>query len=379
MINYNLKQENFISQYFRLDSPSSKGWRNNLSGCPYCHDGKSKNPRSHFLFTNEEIGWQCFNCGVKHRFGSTNINTLATFISKSAWKKVGAILLELKKDKIFPSVDLKEQEHIKDEVGEDNLELINYKEIELPDVSMPFNMDVSKISRAYQRRFKENKLKATQYLKEHGFTDTNKIKNLYICMEGDYSNRLIFPIYFDGKLISWSARALFPTKTKFMYPPSDENFNERGKIIYGLDKLFKSEDVKQIFVTESIIDAMHLDGMAVLSKNLTKDQIEILKNFNLQNKKLVFVLDNDTVTKWDTDLKGGELGKIVMNQHQSNWFVSLPNFGQGIKDVSDSIIKNGKLETYDKIMSSFIENSSNLEMKIKLNSSAFKRKWKQNH
>jgi len=369
---YGFKQESFIEKYFMLGSQSPKGWRQNMSGCPYCNDGRSKNPRSHFLFMNDEIGWQCFNCGGKHRFSGSNIQTLASFISKSSWKKVGSILFELKKEKIFPNSNLKDQEDLKDALGEDKLELINYKEIELPDVSLSLNMDISKIAGRYKNKFKELKVLARAYLKDHGLTEMN---DLFLCLDGEMANRLIFPIYFDGKLICWTARALFKTKNKFLYPPSDESYNDRGKIIYGLDRIFKSEDVKQIFVTESIIDAYHLNGIAVLSKNITKEQISLLKNFNLQNKKLVFVLDNDKISKWDKDLKGGELGKIVLNSQQKNWIVSLPNFGDNIKDISESILKNGMLETYDCIMSSFVSNISNLEMKIRLKSKAPKRKF----
>jgi hypothetical protein len=374
VINYSLKQEVFIEKHFRLGSLSSKGWRQNLTGCPYCHDGRSKNPRSHFIFSNDEIGWQCFNCGGKHRFSGNNLNTLATFVSKSSWKKVGAILLEIKKEKIFSNSSLSNQEELKKEIGEDLLTLIDYKEVELPDVAIKFNTPLVKVAPNYRKRFNDNKNKVLYYLKDRSMESL--ADKLYICMDGDYSNRLIFPIYFDGKLISWAARALFPTKTKYMYPPSDDNFNDRGKIIYGLDNLFKAENVQQIFVTESINDAQQLNGMAVLSKNITKEQLAILKSFNFQKKKLVFVLDNDKISKWDTDLKGGELGKIIIKEKQDNWFVSLPNFGNNIKDVSESVKKNGRLQTYDKIMSSFVSSSSNMEMRIKLNSVVLKRKVK---
>lgn len=372
MINYGLKQEFFIEQYFRLGKVSPKGWRQNLTGCPHCNDGRSKNPRSHFIFTNDEIGWQCFNCGLKHRFSGNNINSLATFISKSSWKKIGSILFELKKEKIFPNSGLKQQEDLKTSLGDDVMALIDYKEVELPGVSLKLDMDISKISKRYREKFKDLRKKAKDYLNNQNLLDCT---DFYICVEGEYSNRLIFPIKFDGVLISWAARALYPTKNKYLYPPSDEFHNDRSRIIYGLDKIFKAENVKQIFLTESITDAQNLNGMAVLSKNISKEQIEILKRFNFQNKKLVFVLDNDKLTKWDTDLKGGELGKLVLNQNQDNWVVSIPNFGSNIKDVSESIKSNGVLETYDKIMSSFVTDASNMEMKLKLKSKGLKRKF----
>ena len=367
MINYSLKQESYIEQYFRMGSTSAKGWRQNLTGCPYCHDGKSKNARSHFLFQNDEIGFQCFNCGGKHRFSGSNISTLAGFISKSAWKKIGAVLLELKKDKIFPKSDLKDQDELKEEVEDDKLELIDYKEVELPELSIKFRMKKEKISRQYRQKFIDNRIKAKQYLEDHGLTDIAREKELYICMEGDYANRLIFPIYFDGKLISYAARALFPTKTKYLYPPSDEEHNERGRLIYGLDKIFKSEDVKQIFVTESLVDAWQLGGMAVLSKNITNEQMDILKSFNFQRKKLMFVLDKDKINfKWDTDLKGLELGKAVLKAKVPEWVVSYPKFTSPAHDVGESYEKFGWLETYDKIMSGVVTGDTNLTLKTKL-------------
>lgn len=367
MINYSLKQEVFVEKYFRLGSLSAKGWRQNQTGCPYCHDGKSKNPRSHFLFKNEEIGFQCFNCGAKHRFSGTNINSFAKFISKSAWKKTGAILLELKKEKIFPKSDLKDQEELKEELGEETLDLVDYKEIELPDVCMKYTMKAEKVAPRYRSRFIENKKKVKDYLAKNGLTEVSKDKELYICMDGDYANRLIFPIYFDGKLISWAARALFPTKTKYLYPPAEEEFNERGRLIYGLDKLFKAEDVKQIFVTESLTDSWILGGMAVLSKNITKEQISILKEFNFQKKRLIFVLDKDKINfKYDNDLKGLELGKAILKEKQPNWKVSYPNFTRPAKDVGESFEKFGWLETYDVIMNGIVTDDTNLTLKSKL-------------
>lgn len=367
MINYTLKQEVFIENYFRLGNKSAKGWRKNLTGCPYCHDGKSKDPRSHFLFLNDEVGFQCFNCGSKHKFTGQNINMLANFISKSAWKKVGALLLEIKKDKIFPKTDLATQEDIKEELGEDKISLITYKEVELPEVSINFKIKSDKVAPRYKDRFLKNKKLANEYFKKNGLTEISKTKELYICMEGDYANRLIFPIYFDGKLISWAARALFNTKSKYLYPPSDEDHNDRGKLIYGLDRLFLSESVEQVFVTESITDSWVLGGLAVLSKNITKEQIDILKSFNLQKKRLIFVLDNDKINfKYDTDLKGIELGKAVLKEKVNEWKVSYPLFTKPAKDVGESYVKFGWLETYDKIMSGLVSGNTNLTLKSKL-------------
>ena len=69
-----------------------------------------------------------------------------------------------------------------------------------------------------------------------------------------------------------------------------------------------------------------------------------------------------------------ELGKLVLQEKQENWFVSMPTFGDNIKDVSESIVHNGILETYDHIMSNFIYDISNIKMKMQLKSIKPKRK-----
>jgi len=355
--NYSYEQELFIRDYFTLDNPNHKGWMRNLSGCPYCHDGVSRNPRSYFIFDDEQIGFHCFNCGAKHRFSAKNINSLAKFLSLASWKKVGQILLEIKKRKIFPSIKLKEQDEIKKE-NDEIFKLIDYKEIKFPDKTYDLFMNAVKLKGYERKRFKSVREKAFNYLKEKGVLDVVKDKKLHICLDGEFRNRLIIPIYFDGKLISFSARALFNTKNKYLYPPTDDEHNERSKIIYGLEKLIYNRS-KRIYITESIIDSWILDGMSILSKNLSKEQIELLKFFNKNQTELIFVLDkDDKINK--RDKKGLELGLKVIEQHISYWKVSYPKFKYGIKDVSESYSKYGFLETFDAILEGIVENKSEL-------------------
>jgi hypothetical protein len=355
--NYSHEQELFIREYFTLSAPNHKGWMKNLSGCPYCHDGASKNPRSYFIFDNDEIGFHCFNCGAKHRFTSKNINSLAKFISLASWKKIGQILLEIKKKKLFPSILIKNQEEIKEENDEIS-KLIDYKEIKLPNNTYDLFMNAAKLNFYERKKFKRVREWAFNYLEQKGVLDIAKNKKLFICLDGEYKNRLIIPIYFDDKLISFSARALFNTKNKYLYPPTDEHHNERSKIIYNLEKLIYSRS-KRIYITESIIDAWILDGMSVLSKNLSNEQIKLLEFFNKLNTELIFVLDKDTnINK--KDKKGLELGLKVFETNNNLWKVSFPKFKSDVKDVSDSYKKYGFLETFDEIFEGIIDNKNEL-------------------
>ena len=363
MKNYNYEQELYVREYFSLASPNHKGWMKNLSGCPYCHDGVSKNPRSYFIFDNDEIGFHCFNCGAKHRFSSKNIHSFANFISLSSWKKIGQILLEIKKRKLFPSIKIKEQEEIKEENNE-IFNIIDYKEIKLPEKTYDLFMNAVKIKGYDRKRFKKVREWAFNYLDEKGVMDIAKDKKLFVCLDGDFKNRLIIPIYFDDKLISFAARALYNTKNKYLYPPTDDEHNERSKIIYNLEKLVYNRS-KRIYITESIIDAWILDGMSVLSKNLSKEQIALLNFFNKTNSELIFVLDkDDNINK--KDKKGLELGLKVLEQNNKLWKISFPKFKSDVKDVSDSFKKYGFLETFDEIFEGIIDNKVELMTNVGL-------------
>jgi len=365
VISYNIKQEQYINSFFTFGKRSSKGWIQNMSGCPYCADGSSKNHRSHFLFSNDEIGFQCFNCGKKHRFSSKNLNYFANFMAKASWKSVGSILLDLKKQIIFPVCNTIDRTDIT--INDNSISnIIDYKEIEFPGIMIPILYTPQQIAPQYKTKFKKNKKLALEYLEKQGLKNHKKIKELFIAVEGEYQNRLIMPIFFETKLISFAARALFPTKTKYLYPPSTDEFNDRGKIIYGLDNLLNSYS-QQFFITESLIDTWVYGGLAVLSKNITNEQIKLLEQLNIQNKKLIFILDKDKINiKYDFDLKGIELGKVVLSTKNPNWKVSYPKFRAGIKDLNESNKLVGKLETYDAVIEGIVSNSTDLLLKTKL-------------
>jgi len=64
-----------------------------------------------------------------------------------------------------------------------------------------------------------------QYLEERGYQNPERLGRSYglrWCPHGEFSGRIIFPIWVDGKLVGWTARAVGRAKPKYKaMPPGD--------------------------------------------------------------------------------------------------------------------------------------------------------------
>ena len=81
-----------------------------------------------------------------------------------------------------------------------------------------------------------------------------------------------------------------------------------------------------------------------------------MKNFSIQllsllNRKIIFVPDHDK-TGLETCDRALELG----------YSVSIPEWGEGVKDVNDAVVKYGRLQT----LLSILECATNSKIKIEM-------------
>jgi DNA primase len=101
-------------------------------------------------------------------------------------------------------------------------------------------------------------------------------------------------------------------------------------------------------VTEGIFDAISIDGVALTHDDISNEQATVLAQLN---RTIIVVPDFDK-----TGLK------ITERALELGYKVSLPNWGPGIKDVNDAVVKYGKLPT----LLSILENATNSKIKIEL-------------
>ena len=101
---------------------------------------------------------------------------------------------------------------------------------------------------------------------------------------------------------------------------------------------------------EGPLDAIGVDGVALLGSEVKDQQALLLKTLN---KEVILVPDRD------------ENGKHLVEQAMElGWSVSMPEWTEDIKDVNDAVIKYGKIFTLHSIVNAKESN----ELKIKLRS-----------
>lgn len=145
---------------------------------------------------------------------------------------------------------------------------------------------------------------ALKYLLNRGINNRSIIEemNLMFCPSGNgiWSNRLIFPVYFNGSPVGYQGRDITgKSKPKYYISP---NF-KKSKIIYNYDKVFHADE---IVIVEGLFDLMKCwsyNPICLFGATISQAQIDwLVKMPNL--KRVILAVDHDT--KLD-----GKLEKLI--------------------------------------------------------------------
>ena len=149
------------------------------------------------------------------------------------------------------------------------------------------------------------------YLEDYNFYWTPKV---------GFNNRLIIPFYYRGNIVGYTARLIHSGKQKYFS-------EQQPDYVFNIDR--QTDERKFIIVCEGPIDAISIDGCALLGSVITPGQNYVLKQLN---KEIILVPDRDH-----------EGPKTVEKAIEYGWSVSMPDWPDGVKDVNDAIIKMGRL------------------------------------
>ena len=170
---------------------------------------------------------------------------------------------------------------------------------------------------------------------------------LYWSPETNYNinNRIIVPFFSDTKKIEgYTARAnTGDYKVRYIT-------DVLPRYIFNYDKLL-IKNRKFVVVTEGIFDAISISGCAIMKQQMSDFQIKILQECD---KQIIIVPDRD---------KDGEL---MVNQAMNLGFsVSMPNWGDNIKDVADAVANYGQIATLNAILKNRESNPTKITMLFK--------------
>jgi hypothetical protein len=302
------------------------GWVSFNAVCCH-HNGTSADNRQRGgIMVNEGVSYHCFNCGFKAswqpgRKVSVKLKRLMQWlgVTDDAITKCSLEAMRIEEDSSYK--------------GEQGL---------IPtfiDKSMPIG---AKPLTEWIKHPSDELVPVLEYLAS---------RNLYIddypwhwTDKDGFDNRLIIPFYYQNQLVGYTARKITAGKPKYIS-------EQQPGYVFNLDR--QHYERKYVLVTEGPIDAICVDGVAVMSAEISASQHALISQLQ---REVVVVADRD------------EAGNRMVEQAlEYGWSVAFPEWADGVKDVNDAVIKYGKLYTLYSILST--KESNNLKIQLRA------RKW----
>lgn len=299
---------------------TSSGWYS-CNGVCCSHRGHRPDIRSRLGIKLEGNNWRihCFNCSFSCQF------VLGTPISQKTrsflvWcgvdnEQIQKWNLESLQNKDLLS--LVEQKTFK----------VSFKHKPLPDksISLDKNNPVHKLYTNYLIKRKIN-----PDLLDFRITPSDKGRN---------ADRIIIPYTYKQKVVGFTSRFLDDKTPKYI------NEQQPG-YVFNIDS--QNPDWQVCLVMEGIFDALSINGVALMHNTISKEQAALLATLN---KNIIVVPDQD---------KAGM--ELVDRSLELGYSVSIPEWGKGVKDVNDAVVKYGKLPT----LLSILENATTSKIKLEM-------------
>jgi len=302
------------------------GWVSFNAVCCH-HNGTSADNRQRGgIMVNEGVSYHCFNCGFK-----------------ASWQPGRKVSVKLKKLMQWLGV-------ADDTITKCSLEAMRIEE------DSSYKGERSLIPVFIDKAMPIGSKPLTEWIK-HPTDDLVPVleylasRNLYVddypwhwTDEDGFNNRLIIPFYHERRLVGYTARKITAGKPKYIS-------EQQPGYVFNLDQ--QPYDRKYVVVVEGPIDAICIDGLAVMSAEIGASQHALISQLQ---REVIVLADRD-----DAGMK------LVEQALEFGWSVAFPEWADGIKDVNDAVKHYGRLYTLYSIINN--KESNNLKIQLKL------RKW----
>lgn len=309
---------------------ASKGWISfNAPCCVHRGETSDKRSRGGFLPTPEGgFSYHCFNCNYKtgwqpgHHLGFRVRNLLG-------WLGMHADQIQLL---VFEAMRNVDKEVVQQEFKKKSK---SFKSVALPD-----HGSVAELVAAGAHTIDDNLNSVVNFINDRGFSLDDYNWQWSPSTEHGMNRRLIVPYTWQNKTIGYTARSANPAAKLKYFNQVDSDY------VFNVDA--QTADRKFVIVTEGPLDAIAVDGVAVLTNEVSENKAEIIESLG---KQVIVVPDQD------------RSGKRLLEQAiDYGWSVSFPLWQPDIKDCADAHQRYGKLYTLRSILAG-VETSG---LKIKL-------------
>ena len=312
----------------RKQTPS--GWL--AFNAPCCeHNGTTPDTRQRgglIANADEGVSFHCFNCGFK-----------------TSWRNGRNLSFKMKKfmrwlnvpDDTITKLALQVLQTKTDSTGHKTfITLPKFVSKELPPKSKPIH-EWADYKALEPGGIDKDLFKVLEYIAARKLNLTDY--DFYWTPEAGYRDRLIIPFYYREKVVGYTARKVVESKVKYLS-------EQQPGYVFNIDE--QTDDRKYVVAVEGPIDAIAIDGVALLGSEIKEQQTALL---NSLGKHVIVVPDRD---------EAGQ--KLVYDAMEAGWSVSMPDWSQDIGDANDAVRKYGRLHT----LYSIVKNAEESQLKIKL-------------
>lgn len=333
---------NIISDFVKSILPAKRkttpsGWTS--FNAPCCvHNGESADTRGRGGLTanaDGSVSFHCFNCNFK---ASYQPGRHLTFKFRKLLRWLGADENDIKR-LVIEAIRVRELVN-PEEVKLEAEEKIEFKTRELPEHALSFQQLLTFHLMDDLRNVPPLLNSAVDYVKARKI-DMQKY-DFYWTDDTEHSlhQRVIIPIYWEGKIIGYTSRAFVDGVKPKYYSNYEPN------IVFNLNN--QLPDAKFVVVCEGPFDAMSIDGVAVMSNDCSEIQADIIDS-----------LGREVIVVPDADKAGANLVKRAI---EYGWSVSFPVWQETCKDINEAVGKYGKLF----VLKSILDSRESSRLKIEL-------------
>lgn len=296
---------------FRSLLPKSKtspsGWIS--FNAPCCHHrghGHDTRKRAGVMFSDGVV-YNCFNCKYT---ASWQPGRSLTDKFKTLCNWLGANQDDIKQ-LVFEALKTESVEY----KPETFVEKVTFTDKPLPEGALPL---VEWLDAKLNAEEEQQLIAVVEYIVSRGYDPLSK--HFYWSPLPGFSDRVIIPFRYEGKIVGNTARKVTNGKPKYV---SDQH----PFFVFNVDE--QRDENRYIFVCEGPFDALAINGVALLTNEIGDQQARII---NSLGKEVIVIPDQD------------KAGLILIDQAiKHDWSVAFPTWDDDVKDSADAVQKYGKL------------------------------------
>jgi hypothetical protein len=279
---------------------STSGWISfNAPCCVHNSENQDRRSRGGLKLADEGWSYHCFNCGY----------TASFVLGRNLSYKARRLLTWL-------NVPQEEIERI-------NLESLKHKSIAgLLTERQQLSNELQGIC------FEDRDIVMGELLTEDRTKESDYLRSRSVPMNYPYMrpqlptgrDSIIIPFTYNHRVVGHCQRFLDDRTPKYI------NDIQPG-YVFGTD--LQNDAWQSVLVMEGVFDALSISGLAVLHAEINDAQVRLIRSLG---KQVIVVPDQDAAGM-----------KLVDRAVELGWSVSMPHWGDDIKDVNDAVIKYGRL------------------------------------